>query len=161
MEPCLYAVICYLCILYVLLCLFLLFPARRWWGVCAQKGSVGCSVGTFQTCVKATPVSEGWSASRSQSLASSPVESVLKIPSLRGNRVTSALCRVGGPKMTVVWIVCMFFCSHIIRFGKNNIISISGICVSSQTCAALLFPSPAIKMRPAASINKTIPAHAS
>ncbi len=82
-----------------------LFFPLRWWGVCAQRDSVESSVGRLQTCVKANPVSEGCSASQSPSPASSPVESVPIILSLRENRDTSALSMVCSTFM----IVCRIF----------------------------------------------------
>ena len=94
----LYEALVYVC--WILNCpshfLFLLTPPPRWWAACAQRGSVGSSVGTLQTYVLESPVSEGWSASRWESPTSSPVESVLRILSPMEKRDISALSMVCG-----------------------------------------------------------------
>lgn len=123
----------------------------RWWGACAQRDSVGSSVGTLQTCVEENLVSEGCGASQSPSPASSPVESVRIILSRREHRDTSVLSTVCSTCMTLV-------CKQMDLIHCN----LSHSCFYvSQTCATHRSPSPATKMPSAAARNKTTPAHVS
>lgn len=123
----------------------------RWWGACAQRDSVGSSVGTLQTFVEANLVSEGCSASQSPSPTSSPVEIVPIILSRREHRDTSVLSTVCSTFMTLV-------CKKMDLIHCN----VSHSCFYvSQTCATHHSPSPATKMPSAAARNKTTPAHVS